>query len=44
MVGLPRNASSAYAEPGHLGEMERCLLFFYRYLAQALGRHTQGAS
>jgi len=36
MVGLQRNAGSAHAEPGLLSEMERCLLYFYRYLAQRL--------
>lgn len=36
MVGLQRNAHSNHAEPGLLAEMERCLLYFYRYLADRL--------
>ncbi len=43
MVALQRNAGSAYAEPGLLCEMERCLLYFYRYLAQQLERGINGS-
>jgi len=43
MVGLQRNAASAHAEPGLLCEMERCLLHFYRYLAQRLEHGVRGS-
>lgn len=36
MVNLQRNAHSMFAEPGLLCEKERCLLYFYRYLAGRL--------
>jgi len=38
MVNLQRNAHSMFAEPGLLGIKEKCLLYFYRYLATKLDR------
>lgn len=38
MIDLQRNAHSRYAEPGQLNVRETALLYFYRYLADRLGK------
>ncbi len=41
MVNLQRNAHSIFAEPGLLSIKEKCLLYFYRYLGDALGQQSK---
>ncbi len=41
MINLQRNAHARHAEPGLLCDKERCLLFFYRYLARMMGEPRQ---